>query len=289
MKRSKLVNLILWGIGWGLAYSPRILKNIWVIIIFIFFIVIPNVFIKRIWGNLRVFFPEINIFKRIILTYKSLFLALLISLDIVTIWIRGKDWVDKHINKIHNIELAEKAMSSPHKGVIFAAPHLGNWELLGPLMGQYKAMNLYKEIRNPYYMRASAKYRYSCNLDTMSVDKAVSFIKVIKKLKKGGCLAMMPDQRPQINYGRVNAKFYGVNIASASFLAKIIRLSKAHVLFIFTTRHVNGKYDIFIREPEKGVFSDDLNISTQAINKSIEKCIGKNIAQYNWLQSKTII
>ena len=286
MRRNKWTYLIILWFGLGLAKSPTLLRYLWVMIIFGLLIIIPNIYRKRVRKNLKMFFPEIKPAQRLLLIHHNMLLALQIGVDIITVWFRGKDWAESRISKINNSELADTAMRRG-KGVIFISPHLGNWEMLSPYLGEkYKCLALYKEARNPHYNRASIAFRNACGLESLAISQPMFVKKVIQKLKQGGGLTLLPDQRPQENKGSIMAEFYGVNIPSAILLSRITKITGAEIVCAFALRQANGKYEVFFQKPHPDIYADDLYTSTRAVNKSVENCIGKNIAQYNWLQNK---
>ena len=286
MKRNKWKYLIILWLGLGLAKSPALLRYLWVMIIFGLLIIIPNIYRKRTRENLKIFFPHRKPLQRLLLVHHNILLALQIGTDIITTLFRGRDWAQSRISKINNRELADAAMQRG-KGVIFMSPHLGNWEMLAPYLGEkYKCLALYKKARNPHYNRVSVAFRDDCGLNSLAISQPMFIKKVIQKLKQGGGLILLPDQRPQENKGSIMAEFYGVNIPSTTMLSKIIQITGAEVVCAFALRKANGKYEVFFQKPHPDVYADDLYTSTKAVNKSVENCIGKNIVQYNWPQSK---
>ena len=286
MKRNKWKYLIILWLGLGLAKSPALLRYLWVMVIFGLLIIIPNIYRKRTRENLKIFFPEIRPLQRLLLIHHNMLLALQIGTDIITMWFRGRDWAQSRISKINNRELADAAMQRG-KGVIFMSPHLGNWEILAPYLGErYKCLALYKEASNPYYNQASIAFRNSCGLESLSISQPMFTKKVIQKLKQGGGLTLLPDQRPQENKGGIMAEFYGVKIPSTTMLSKITQITGAEIVCAFALRQAYGKYEIFFQKPHPDIYADDLHISTTAVNKSVEDCIDKNTVQYNWPQSK---
>ena len=286
MERNKWMCLIILWIGLGLAKSPTLLRYLWVMIIFGLLIIIPNTYRKRVRKSLRMFFPEIKPLRRLLLIHHNMLLALQLGVDIITVWFRGKYWAESHIIKINNSKLADAAMQRG-KGVIFISPHLGNWEMLAPYLGgKYKCLALHIKASNPYYGRASITFRNDCGLNSLAISQPMFIKKVIQKLKQGGAVTLLPDQRPQEKMGSIMAEFYGVNIPSATLLSKITQITGAEVVCAFALRQAYGKYEIFFQKPHPDIYADDLHISTTAVNKSVENCIGKNLVQYNWLQNK---
>lgn len=286
--RGKFIFAFTYYWGKSLAFSPLLLRVFFMNIFFTLLVIIPNPYHRRIKKSINLFFPNLDSSASLLLIHKTLYNSLHVLADILAIWFRGSEWAGRQIKQIHNNYIIEEA-AQRENGIIFISPHLGNWEILVPyLTKKYKCYNIYKDSPNYYYNDLMQRYRGSRGVEGISVDKPLQFKTILKALKqgKGNALMLMPDQRPQRNATAVMANFFGVQIPNNLILYKFLQHLDCEVIFVYAIRRDWGKYEIFVEKPTNEIYDEDIIISTEAMNRSIEKAISRAPAQYNWLQDK---
>ena len=97
--------------------------------------------------NVKICFPEMEEKQQQQLIKKSLIETGKTATEISAMWCWSKEKLYSSIKSIEGEELLQQALKN-NKGVILAAPHLGNWELLGHyLADKYPTTCMYQKPR----------------------------------------------------------------------------------------------------------------------------------------------
>ena len=179
-----------------------------------------------------------------------------------------------------DMELFTEAQKSG-AGVILAVIHGGAWELLG-LYGQqhfYGAI-LYKPGRHADVeeMLLERRRRGGAKL----VPATGSGLRtMIKLLRAGEIVAMVPDQEPTLGEGEF-APFFGVEALTAIVVPSMAKRTKSVVIFATCERIKGGRYKVHLFKPDDAIYGDDMRQSLTVVNQCIEKCIEVDTNQYLW-------
>jgi KDO2-lipid IV(A) lauroyltransferase len=182
--------------------------------------------------------------------------------------------------KVENWELAQAALDSD-KGVIFLTPHLGCFEIIAQAIAQRVPLTaLYRPPRKAALKPLMEDARARANLNLAPANLA-GVRTLLKTLKKGAAIGLLPDQVPQQGEG-VWAHFYGKPAYTMTLPAKLHQMTGAVILLSYAERLPQGQgYSIrFV------AFEEDLQGTpaqqASAINKAMEKLIARCPAQYFW-------
>jgi KDO2-lipid IV(A) lauroyltransferase len=182
--------------------------------------------------------------------------------------------------KVENWELAQAALDSG-KGVIFLTPHLGCFEIIAQAIAQRVPLTaLYRPPRKAALKPLMEDARARANLNLAPANLA-GVRTLLKTLKKGAAIGLLPDQVPQQGEG-VWAHFYGKPAYTMTLPAKLHQMTGAVILLSYAERLSQGQgYSIrFV------AFEEDLQGTpaqqASAINKAMEKLIARCPAQYFW-------
>ncbi|HEY8023962.1 MAG TPA: lysophospholipid acyltransferase family protein [Burkholderiaceae bacterium] len=182
--------------------------------------------------------------------------------------------------RIDNWEVAQQALDSG-RGVIFLTPHLGCFEIIAQAIAQHTPLTaLYrpprKEVLRPLIEGARARH----NLILAPANLA-GVRTLLKTLKKGAAIGLLPDQVPQKGEG-VWAEFFGKPAYTMTLPGKMQKMTGAAVLLSYAERLPAGAGFVirFVR------FEHELNGTPEqqagAINASMEQLIAACPAQYFW-------
>ncbi len=171
-------------------------------------------------------------------------------------------------------------------GAILVSAHYGNWELSGffskvimkPIAG------VAKPIKNkPRLYAAIKKTREEMGFTLL--DKKGSAGALVRRLRKGGIIAMLIDQRARKRY-RIWAPFFGHQVATIPSPAVLGRLSGCPVIPIFSTRIRPLHHRFTIKEPifipKTGDSREIVDEYTERLNHIIEEQIRSDPAQWFW-------
>jgi len=194
-------------------------------------------------------------------------------------WLWSAEKLAKLDIDCESLESLEKASQSG-KGVLLLSPHLGNWEMLLPIITpHFEVVAMYKPPR----MKAlDALIRQVREKDGAAVVPANSagIRSIFKAVKKGKITILLPDQEPAENAG-IFVPFFNQPAWTMTLPAKMIQKTQCAVVFSAVVRTPNG-YKLIIRRAEE--FSHESSIAeiSAAINRHMETLVLEYPEQYQW-------
>jgi Kdo2-lipid IVA lauroyltransferase/acyltransferase len=231
--------------------------------------------------NIARCFPRLDADARARLVAATLADTARTLLETLRLWTRpfGRHlgWITEVVGHEH----LERARAGG-RGVIIAAPHLGNWELLnqylatlGPLAIVYKAPD--QRFLEPLLIAGRGGTRVAqLRADPSSVRT------MLKHLRGGGLLGLLPDQRPKAGEGEW-APFFGHPARTMTLLPRLAQSAGVDVVFGFAERLDGGRgFRLhFLPAPADLAEPDPLR-ATAALNAGVEACTRIAPAQYQW-------
>jgi KDO2-lipid IV(A) lauroyltransferase len=182
--------------------------------------------------------------------------------------------------RIENWELAQTALDAG-RGVIFLTPHLGCFEIIAqaiaariPLTALYRPPR--KAALKPLIEGARARHNLLLAPANLSGVRTL-----LKTLKQGGAIGLLPDQVPQNGEG-VWAEFFGKPAYTMTLPAKLHQMTSAPIILAYAERLQAGKGFAIRFEEFDEVLGDSPEHQARAINTAMEKLIARLPAQYFW-------
>jgi KDO2-lipid IV(A) lauroyltransferase len=182
--------------------------------------------------------------------------------------------------QIENWELAQAALDAK-TGVIFLTPHLGCFEIIAQSIATRTSLTaLYRPPRKAALTPLIEGARARANLHLAPAN--LSGVRtLLKALKNGQAIGLLPDQVPQNGEG-VWADFFGKPAYTMTLPAKLQQMSKAPIILSYAERLPFGRGYVIRFVP----FDEDLGETPEqqarAINLAMEKLIARCPAQYIW-------
>jgi Kdo2-lipid IVA lauroyltransferase/acyltransferase len=201
-------------------------------------------------------------------------------LETFAIWFRPEASVLKLVKDCHGWEHVEAARKNG-KGIIFLTPHLGCFEIAAIYYGaHYPISVLFKPPRNAKLgaLVASGRKRNQITLAPTNVSGVRT---LLKTLKKGNAVGILPDQVPEKDEGEW-ANFFGKPAYTMTLVGKLEASTNATVLLAFAQRLPGGRgYVIHVEplDPEGNMSSPP---TPQDINDGIERIVRLCPEQYLW-------
>jgi KDO2-lipid IV(A) lauroyltransferase len=185
------------------------------------------------------------------------------------------------------------------KGVIIVSAHFGNWEMAGLVADRLgrEVATVGKPIKGkPRLYREITKTREKSGFKLL--EKSGSAGALARRLRKGGVIALLVDQRVRRKY-RIFAEFFGHQVPTSPAPAMLARLSGSPIIPVFTRRLTLLHHDIVIGEPffvpTTGNSREIITEYTNRINRIIEQQIRATPEQWFWphdrwrrIESKTL-
>ena len=168
----------------------------------------------------------------------------------------------------------------PKRGLIVMPLHLGNWEYLGYYLNTVGPLApLYERPKSAIVDAALRKAR--ARLGNRSAPDSVGGLRqLIKVLRDGGMVAVLPDQVPILG-GGVAAPFFGREAFTMTLVAKLLQRVDADIVFANAIR-VQGGFSIRIEPVDDAIRDPDLGTSVRGMNAAIETLVRRNPDQYQW-------
>jgi len=187
----------------------------------------------------------------------------------------------RQMKMVSGEELVQQAQVAG-KGVIFAIPHLGSWEMVGLYCSsRYPMTSLYRPARLQAMDTIIRRGRERFGASLVPTDNT-GVRSLFKALSKGETVAILPDQEPSQGQGMF-APFFGHPAYSASLLSRLAQKTRAVVIFTYAERLSWGRgYHIHFLSAPEAINMQDLQQSVTAVNKGVERCVEECPRQYQW-------
>ncbi|TXH77353.1 MAG: lauroyl acyltransferase [Lysobacteraceae bacterium] len=232
--------------------------------------------------NLELAYPERTPEERERLRREILRTTARQALETLRLWTRphGQNlcWLEQRAG----VELFDAAIASG-KGVIVAAPHYGNWELLNQWLAAHTPLAIL--YRPPESALGEAFLRLVRADDQGRVTQvraeAAGIRQLFKRLREGGVVGILPDQQPKAGDGEF-APFFGVPAYTMSLLPRLAERSGALVLFAYCERIGDGRFALRIEPAPAEIAASDTMVATAALNAAVERIARRDAAQYQW-------
>ncbi|MBD3610346.1 MAG: lysophospholipid acyltransferase family protein [Gammaproteobacteria bacterium] len=196
-------------------------------------------------------------------------------------WLWSGKRILNSIKEISGEEHVEIALSKG-KGVIFAMPHMGSWELVSLYCSnKYPMTTLYR----PPDMQALEKIvrtgRERLGATLVPTDNR-GVKALLKALNSGETIGILPDQEPGKGQG-VFAPFFGIPAYSMSLLSRLVQKTSAEVVFAFAERLPFGQgYHLHFLPAPEGIRDKEMDHAISAVNLGVQRCIEQCPGQYQW-------
>ena len=168
---------------------------------------------------------------------------------------------------------------TPGRGVLVLAPHFGNWEFLGFYLNTLEPLTpLYERPTSPMVDSALLAARSRLGSRPVAADTVSGLRCVLETLRRGGMVAVLPDQVPSSG---VTAPFFGRPAATIMLVSKLLQRTNPAVV-IATAARTAGGFSIRIEEMDEAIRDPDPARSATAMNAAIEAIVRRDPAQYQW-------
>ena len=201
-------------------------------------------------------------------------------LETFAIWFRPQASVVKLVKDCHGWEHVEAARAKG-KGIIFLTPHLGCYEITAIYYAaHYPISVLFKPPRNPKLAELVSDGRQRSQI-TLAPTNLSGIRTLLKTLRRGDAVGILPDQVPEENEGEW-ADFFGKPAYTMTLVGKLVESTGAAVLLAFGERLKSGKGYVIHIEPLHPEGTQAKAPSPQEVNLGIERLVRQCPEQYLW-------
>ena len=233
--------------------------------------------------NLELAFPELAPAQRHALHVELLRTTARQALETLRLWTRPHRDNLALIRERHGVDVFDAALASG-RGVIVAAPHYGNWELLNQWLASRTPLAVL--YRPPESAIGEAFLRRVRGDDAGRVTQVRAegpgIRRLFKLLRDGGVVGILPDQQPKAGDGAF-ASFFGRQAWTMTLLSRLAERSGAVVLFAYCERIGTGPgFALHIEPATPDIAAPDPITAVGALNAAVERIARRNPAQYQW-------
>jgi len=231
--------------------------------------------------NLAIAFPDMEQSKRSELLLKSAQHAGLLLAEFPIAWLGSENQIKTQFKSVTG-NAALTSMVEANQPVIIVMPHLGNWELLVQwIQLNYPMFGLYKPSKLPQVDQLiyNARSQFGCQPFPATTRGVMG---LMRQLKKGGVMGILPDQVPQ-EKGGTFTNFFGKPAYTMTLLHKLTQKTNAQLLFAACIRgQHNQGFSIELQKPIFETQQADLEMFNQGLNQQLELMIRQYPEQYVW-------
>lgn len=231
--------------------------------------------------NLNTAFPDMKENERRQLAKRSIRETIKTGFELGHMWYGSLEHVLGMINNVRGLEYVRAAQASG-QGIIYAAPHIGSWELLGIYVSSLGPLTtLYKPPKIKGLNQLIAASRAKAGAELVATDRH-GVVRLTRTLQQGGATGILPDQQPRQD-GGVFAPFFGKPAFTMTLLPKLATRTKALVLFAYAERLPQGKgFNVVFEPADTDISHEDPVIAAAALNRSVEQVVLAVPSQYQW-------
>ncbi len=200
-------------------------------------------------------------------------------LELARIWLRSVEEAKAQVVETTGWEYVEAAQEAG-KGIVFLTPHLGCFEITAQYYATFGDITvLYRPPRQSSIRDLILTGRKREHLHLAPAD--LSGVRaLIKALKRGEAVGMLPDQAPKVGEG-VWLDFFGKPAYTMTLAARLTETGATPIM-AWGERLPGGRgYRLHLRPPLQA-FSGSTTARAQQINHEIEALIRQCPSQYLW-------
>lgn len=201
------------------------------------------------------------------------------ALETIRIWTRPRADNLALVRSVHGESLLADALAQG-RGLILAAPHFGNWELLIEYMASRGPFSLVYRVPEKRFGDVFLRLARGGENVQLVPAETNAMRPLFRALKAGETVGITPDQQPKLGAGEF-APFFGRQSLTLSLIPKLAARSGAPVVFAYA-EPVPGGFDIHMETAMATIASDDLTLATTAMNAQVEAIARRDLTQYQW-------
>jgi Kdo2-lipid IVA lauroyltransferase/acyltransferase len=174
---------------------------------------------------------------------------------------------------------------SMNRGMIVTTAHFGNFELLGPRF-QADGYKIAVVVRNDNNSKLAESINNVRRHSYDVIPRGQAAKQVIKRLKAGWVVAMLPDQKSD----DLLLSFFGLPTGTVAGPAVMALRTGAPILPIYCVRQEDDTHKIELGEPILPVttadYESDIRRIMSSVNESIETIVRRYPGQWLWLHDR---
>lgn len=196
-------------------------------------------------------------------------------------------WVNpeslRHRFVIEGVDILHQA-NSKGQGVLLIGGHYTHLDLAGLMVNLVADMDvIYRKNNDPVFEHVITRGRQRVFKNVLEKSDMRG---IVRKLREGRVVWYSPDQDHGIKHS-VFAPFFGIQTATVTATAKLMRMGKAQPVFVSHRRdNDTNQYTISFNRPDEPFPTGEDVADATIINQMIERAIRKQPDQYMWVHRR---
>jgi KDO2-lipid IV(A) lauroyltransferase len=199
--------------------------------------------------------------------------------ETLRVWTRPRAANLRLVRAVHGGERLPAALAQG-RGLIVAAPHFGNWEMLLVWLAAQAPLTLVSRVPAKPAGDVFLRLARGGPGVTLVPAETNAMRPLWRALKDGGMVGITPDQQPKFGGGEF-APFFGRQALTLSLIPRLAERSGAPVLFAWAAP-VPGGFEVHFENADPAIASADLAAATAAMNAQVEAIADRDLRQYQW-------
>lgn len=235
---------------------------------------------RKIHTHSRIAFPD-NAADRVKAVRGSITHAGMALTELAYLWGRPSSIGAASCTEILNWDVVEQAQAKG-KGIVFLTPHMGSFESTAQVFASRSPITvLYRPNRKPQLQEIIESSRRRDNV--FLAPTTLGGVKtLLKALKRGEAVGMLPDQVPSKGEGGVWANMFAMPAFSMTLPARLQHATGAAIVLAIGYRKTAGRGFRLELYPGPDKLSDDPVEAAAQVNAEMEMLIMKHPEQYYW-------
>ena len=202
------------------------------------------------------------------------------ALEVIPVWLRSYPSTLRLVKQCNGWEHVEQAIQRG-RGIIYLTPHLGCFEIAGLYCAaHYPITTLYRppKLRWLEPLMKTGRTRGQVTLAPTDLGGVRT---LLKALKRGETVGMLPDQVPGVGEG-VWAEFFEKPAYTMTLVGRLAQTSQATILMVFAERLPDGMGYEITYTPFASPIPTDKEQFAHLQNQAVEALVRQRPAQYLW-------
>ena len=240
--------------------------------------------------NLALAFPHLPEAERELLHRRILRTTARQALETLKLWTQPTAGNLALLRDVHGAALYDQALAAG-RGVIVAAPHYGNWELLNQWLAARTPISILYAPPESRVGEAFLRRVRATDDDAQRVTQvraeASGVRQLLRTLRDGGVIGILPDQQPKGGDGEF-APFFARPALTMTLLSRLAARSGAIVLFAWCERGLADAstkapgFVVHVQPAPVDIASQVPGVGVHALNAAVEAIARRDPAQYQW-------
>ena len=201
------------------------------------------------------------------------------AVEVPAVWLRPLGRVAGLVVEVYGWEHVD-AGARGGKGIIIVTPHIGCWEMVGQYVASRMPITVMYRTPKIRGLEALMQIGRSRGPAMKSIPADLRGVRaMLKALKRGEAVGLLPDQVPGIGEGEW-VEFFGRPAYTMTLVGRIAEQTGAAVLLCCAERLPRGRGYRFSAEPMLAPRPPESAV--RALNRSLERLIRRHPDQYLW-------